>query len=193
MGCLRCGGRLQQLFAERCALGSQPAARREHKLERRAGLCTLVERQDRPHLSAAHESEWEYAARAGTTTPFYFGDTVSIDQANYDPVDFPASYSAPGQYRGTPTPVGSFPANAFGLSDMSGNVWEWVQDCWNESYAAPHLPTRGQAWLSGDCERRVVRGGAFNNSPAYARSAFRFWEVASLRSALVGFRVAREP
>jgi formylglycine-generating enzyme required for sulfatase activity len=138
------------------------------------------------------ESEWEYAARAGTSTPFYFGDTISVDQANYDPVDFPASYSAPGQYRGMPTPVGSFPANAFGLRDMSGNVWQWVQDCWNESYAAPHLPTQGQAWLSGDCERRVVRGGAFNNTPAYARSAFRFWEVGALRSALVGFRVARD-
>jgi formylglycine-generating enzyme required for sulfatase activity len=138
------------------------------------------------------EAEWEYAARAGTTTPFYFGGTISTEQANYDPVDFPASYSAPGPYRGTPTPVGSFPTNAFGLHDMSGNVWEWVQDCWNESYAAPGLPTHGQAWLSGDCERRVVRGGAFNNSPAYARSAFRFWEVAGLRSALIGFRVARE-
>ncbi len=137
------------------------------------------------------EAEWEYAARAGTTTPFYFGDTISTDQANYDPVDFPTGYSAPGHYRGAPTPVGSFPANAFGLRDMSGNVWEWVQDCWNESYAAPRLPTDGEAWLSGDCERRVVRGGAFNNSPAYARSAFRFWEVAGLRSALIGFRVAR--
>jgi len=138
------------------------------------------------------EAEWEYAARGGTPTPFYFGDTISTEQANYDPVDFPASYSAPGQYRGSPTPVGSFPPNPFGLYDMSGNVWEWVQDCWNESYAGPHLPTQGQAWLSGDCERRVVRGGAFNNSPAYARSAFRFWEAATLRSALIGLRVARE-
>lgn len=138
------------------------------------------------------EAEWEYAARAGTTTPYYFGDTISTEQANYDPVDFPESYSAPGPYRAMPTPVGSYPTNAFGLHDMSGNVWEWVQDCWNESYAARGLPVHGQAWLSGDCERRVVRGGAFNNSPAYARSAFRFWEVATLRSALIGFRVARE-
>ncbi|HEY5049163.1 MAG TPA: formylglycine-generating enzyme family protein [Rhizomicrobium sp.] len=138
------------------------------------------------------EAEWEYAARAGTETPFWFGDTISTGQANYDPVDFSTSFSGSGKYLGYPTPVDTFAANPYGLLDMTGNVWEWTQDCWNESYAGANLPTHGEAWLSGDCNRRVVRAGAFNNTPAYARSAARFWEVGDLRSALVGFRVARE-
>ena len=143
------------------------------------------------HYHLLSEAEWEYAARAGTETPFWWGSTISTDQANYDPVDFPASFSAPGKYRGMPTPAGTFPPNPFGLEDMGANVWQWTADCWNETYGA-HPPVHGEAWLTGDCERRVVRGGAFNNTPVYARSAFRFWEVADLRSALVGFRVARD-
>ena len=142
------------------------------------------------HYRFLTEAEWEYAARAGTDTPFWFGDTISTDQANVDPVDFPTSFSSGGKYRGMPTPVDTFPANPFGLTDMAGNVWQWTADCWNETYA--HAPTDGSANLSGDCNRRVVRGGAFNNTPAYARSAFRFWEVNDLRSALVGFRLARD-
>ena len=136
------------------------------------------------------EAEWEYAARAGTDTAFWFGDTISPDQANYDPVDFPEPMSLSGKYRGAPTPVDTFAPNPFGLADMVGNVWEWTQDCWNETYA--HAPTQGEAWRTGDCNRRVVRGGAFNNKASYARSGFRFWEVADLRSGLIGFRVARE-
>ena len=143
------------------------------------------------HYRLLSESEWEYAARAGTETPFYFGDTISADQANYDPVDFPESFSQPGKYRGAPTPVGTFAPNAFGLTDMSGNLWEWTLDCWNETYAG-RAPTDGDAWTTGDCNRHVVRAGAFNNTAAFARSAFRFWEVGDLRSALIGFRVARE-
>jgi formylglycine-generating enzyme required for sulfatase activity len=87
--------------------------------------------------------------------------------------------------------VDAFPPNPFGLTDMSGNLWQWTADCWNETYGA-RAPTHGEAWTTGDCNRRVVRGGAFNNTPAFARSAFRFWEVGDLRSALVGFRVARD-
>jgi formylglycine-generating enzyme required for sulfatase activity len=143
------------------------------------------------HYRLLSEAEWEYAARAGTDTPFWFGDTISTDQANYDPKDFPASYSAPGSYRAMPTPVDTYPPNPFGLTDMAGNIWQWTADCWNETYGA-HAPTDGSAWTSGDCNRKVVRGGAFNNTPAYARSAFRFWEVGDLRSSLVGFRVARD-
>jgi formylglycine-generating enzyme required for sulfatase activity len=136
------------------------------------------------------EAEWEYAARAGTSTPYYQGYTLTTDQANYDGVDYPRAGS-PGIYRQAPTPVGSFPPNPFGLTDMEGNVWEWTQDCWNPDFRSPHVPVDGSPWLSGDCNRRIVRAGAFNTSPASVRSAFRFWEVGELRSAFVGFRVAR--
>jgi formylglycine-generating enzyme required for sulfatase activity len=136
------------------------------------------------------EAEWEYAARAGTTTPYYQGYTLTTDQANYDGVDYPRAGS-PGIYRQATTPVGSFSANGFGLTDMEGNVWEWAQDCWNADYRAAHMPTDGAPWMSGDCDRRVVRAGAFNTTPAFARSAYRFWEVGQLRSAFIGFRVAR--
>ncbi len=92
------------------------------------------------------EAEWEYAARAGTTTPYYTGDTMSRQEANF------------GRYfTGRPMPVGSYPANPFGLHDMLGNVAEWCEDCWNESYVG--APVDGSAWRSGDCERRVLRGG----------------------------------
>lgn len=137
------------------------------------------------------EAEWEYAARAGTTTPYYQGYTLTTDQANYDGVDYPRAGS-PGIYRQATTPVGSFSANGFGLTDMEGNVWEWTQDCWNADYRAAHMPTDGAPWMSGDCDRRVVRAGAFNTTPAFARSAYRFWEVGQLRSAFIGFRVARD-
>ena len=141
------------------------------------------------HYRLPTEAEWEYAARAGTATPYYTGYTISTDQANYDGVDYPSAGS-PGIYRQMTTPVGSFAPNGFGLTDMGGNVWEWIEDCWNGDYRG--APADGSAWLRGDCNRRVVRAGAFNNTPAFARSAFRFWEVGQLRSAFVGFRVARD-
>jgi len=135
------------------------------------------------------EAEWEYAARAGTTTPYYSGYELNTDEANYDGVDYPRDGS-PGIYRQMTTPVGSFPPNGFGLTDMEGNVWEWTEDCWNPDYR--DAPTDGSARKSGDCDRRVVRAGVFNNTPAYLRSAFRFWEVGELRSAFIGFRVVRD-
>ena len=136
------------------------------------------------------EAEWEYAARAGTTTPYYQGYEINTDEANYDGADFQRDGS-PGIYRQMTTPAGSFAPNNFGLTDMEGNVWEWTEDCWNPDHRG--APSDGSARKSGDCNRQVVRAGAFNNSPAYTRSAFRFWEVAELRSALIGFRVVREP
>ena len=135
------------------------------------------------------ESEWEYAARAGTATPYFQGYSLTTDEANYNGVDYPADGS-PGIYRQTTTPVGIFAANGFGLTDMEGNVWEWTEDCWNPDYRG--ATSDGSARTTGDCNRRVVRAGAFNNTPANARSAFRFWEVGQLRSALIGFRLVRE-
>jgi len=125
------------------------------------------------------ESEWEYAARAGTTTAFHTGGTISMEQANY---------GGDGGL-GRTTPVGSYPPNAFGLHDMHGNVWEWTQDCWNDTYVG--APSDGSAWEEGDCGLRVLRGGSWNYSPGNLRSALRDWLTAGLRGLNVGFRVAR--
>ena len=123
------------------------------------------------------ESEWEYVARAGTTGPYHFGSSLSPSQANY------------GESRGGTAPVGSYPANAFRLHDVHGNVSEWVEDCWNGGYRG--APADGSAWESGDCSRRVLRGGSWDDSPGALRSALRFGSPTGLRYNGVGFRVAR--
>ena len=124
------------------------------------------------------EAEWEYAARAGTTTAYHFGRMVLANMAQY------AS-------NGTAA-VGSFPDNAFGLHDMHGNVWEWVEDCWHGDYTG--APTDGSAWISGcddDDDPRVLRGGSWDVGPQFLRSADRGRYSASYRSLNFGFRVAR--
>ena len=131
------------------------------------------------------EAEYEYAERAGTQTPYSTGFSISPGQANF--LD-PASAGTGPEGR-MPMPVGSFPPNRFGLYDMQGNIWEWVQDCWHDNYNK--APNDGSPWLTGDCQRRVVRGGGFNREAKFMRSASRYWIVGELRSALAGFRVAR--
>ena len=126
------------------------------------------------------EAEWEYAARGGTMMPYHFGHMVLSSIANYN-----------GNEKGSVT-VGSYPANAFGLHDMHGNVWEWVEDCTHNDYIG--APTNGGAWLS-ECEEendfRIVRGGSWINSPEYLRSATRFKNYISGRDNVFGFRIAR--
>ena len=135
------------------------------------------------------ESEWEYAARAGTTGPFHFGSTISTDQANYDG-NYTYGNGRKGVYRQRTVPVGSFPSNKFGLHDMHGNVWEWVEDCWHSDYSG--APTDGSAWTSGgDCDRRVLRGGSWNISPRHLRAANRYRNGTGIRNNNLGFRVAR--
>ncbi len=135
------------------------------------------------------ESEWEYAARAGTTTPFHFGNTISTDQANYNGIGTYGS-GRTGVYRERTVAVGSFPANRFGLHDMHGNVEEWVEDCWHGSYAG--APADGSAWTRGGrCDYRVLRGGSWYFKPRYLRSANRFRSNSENRSGFTGFRVAR--
>lgn len=129
------------------------------------------------------ESEWEYAARAGTETAYSWGDQVGVGRANC------AGCGSQWDNRQT-APVGSFAANAWGLHDMHGNVWEWVQDCYNHSYAGS--PRDGSAWLSGNCSERVLRGGSWNFSPAVIRAAIRSGVTTSFRrNNNFGFRVAR--
>ncbi len=136
------------------------------------------------------EAEWEYAARAGTTTPFHTGGTISSQQANFDGQHgYPLGSNGGGLYRGQTVPVGSFAPNAFGLHDVHGNVNEWVQDCYGSYWNAPR---DGRASEGGDCSVRVVRGGTWHYYPWGLRSAARFGtSTAPLRSDGLGFRVVR--
>jgi formylglycine-generating enzyme required for sulfatase activity len=117
------------------------------------------------------EAEWEYACRAGTTTPFYFGETITGELANYDASKTYAE-EAMGEYREETTPVGQFPPNAFGLYDMHGNVWEWCADTWHSNYDG--APTDGSAWTEkGNDNRSPLRGGSWFSLPNNCRSASR--------------------
>ncbi|MCS0609607.1 SUMF1/EgtB/PvdO family nonheme iron enzyme [Massilia solisilvae] len=136
------------------------------------------------------EAEWEFACRAGSATPFAFGADIGPDQANYD-ARFAWSGSARGAPRRGTTPAGSYPPNAWGLCDMHGNVWEWVQDVMHDSYEG--APADGSAWeAGGDQDRRVLRGGSWLYHPRYLRSAVRNGFAARLSNDKVGFRVVRE-
>ena len=134
------------------------------------------------------ESEWEYAARAGTETAYSWGNEIGVNRAN--------GCDSGSKWSGEQTaPVGSFAANAFGLFDMHGNVNEWAEDCWHDSYKG--APTDGSAWTT-NCSNRfllrvaVVRGGAWFNNPRYLRAAVRDWSRPSYRSFNLGFRLVRD-
>ncbi len=133
------------------------------------------------------EAEWEYACRAGTTTPFHFGQTLTDKLANYDATET-YNNSPLGQYRRQTTEVGSFPANAFGLHDMHGNVWEWCLDHWHDNYNG--APSDGSAWITGgDGSHRMLRGGSWFNDPRVCRSADRNRLNPGNRNSIIGFRV----
>lgn len=128
------------------------------------------------------ESEWEYVARAGTSTRYWWGNDIGRGRAN--------CYSGRcGERWGYTAPVGSFAANAFGLHDVHGNVWEWTQDCLNESYDS--APGDGRAWEGGNCSYRVLRGGSWYDVPRNLRAAIRFRYAPGNRIFNLSFRVAR--
>ena len=128
------------------------------------------------------EAEWEYAARAGSETKYSWGNSIGKNKANCD--------GCGSRWNDSKTaPVASFAANAFGLYDMHGNVWEWTQDCWNGSYRG--APSDGTAWLSGDCSWRVLRGGSWGSNPYDLRSADRGGFTSGYRNFISGFRLAR--
>jgi formylglycine-generating enzyme required for sulfatase activity len=147
------------------------------------------------------EAEWEYACRAGTTTPFHFGATITTDLANYrgtdnESISRSGSYGQgpKGEYRAETTSVDHFNiANAYGLCDMHGNVWEWCLDHWHDSYEGEGAPEDGSAWLSNDkSARRVLRGGAWCFNPRNCRSATRNYYNPAYRNNYFGFRVVCE-
>ena len=144
------------------------------------------------------EAEWEYAARAGTRTARYGSDNPAefcrytnvgdLDYSEQHPGDSGVNRACRDGYAFT-SPVGSFPPNRFGLYDMLGNVMDWTEDCWNANYSG--APTGGMAWQSGDCDRRVVRGGSWDADLSVVRSAHRRGIRTSKRVTSFGFRVAR--
>ncbi|NEP57626.1 MAG: formylglycine-generating enzyme family protein [Symploca sp. SIO2G7] len=158
-------------------------------------FCARLSLQTGRQYRLPSEAEWEYACRAGTTTPFHFGETIITDLANYDG-NSTYGNGVKGEYRGETTSVGSFGvANAFGLYDMHGNVLEWCADYWHDNYKG--APTDGSAWVDEDNENnnrsRLLRGGSWLLYPAYCRSAFRryYSPDISLFNAF-GFRVVCE-
>lgn len=133
------------------------------------------------------EAEWEYACRAGTSDPFYFGKTITTDLANYDG-KYSYNSQSIGIYREHTVKVGSFPPNAFGLYDMHGNVSEWCLDHWHENYYG--APTDGRAWVTGGVSGlRIRRGGSWHSFPWACRSAHRDWGKLYFGYTYTGFRV----
>ena len=128
------------------------------------------------------EAEWEYAARAGTKTPFWWGRDPGSARAQCDSCGGPTSHQT--------AMVGSFRPNGFGLYDTAGNAAEWVEDCWNDNYR--NAPKDTAAWTAGDCRLRVLRGGNFNSKPTEIRSSSRFRYDVDVRYYANGFRVVRD-
>ncbi len=154
-------------------------------------FCQKLSQKTKRNYRLPSEAEWEYACRAGTTTPFYFGETITVDLANYNG-NYTYASAPKGQYRGQTTPVGNFPPNAFGLYDMHGNVWEWCQDYYHNNYQ--YAPIDGSAWLqtglfSNLLSDRLVRGGSWGFLPEGCRSANRKADGADLHFNSIGFRV----
>jgi len=136
------------------------------------------------------EAEREYATRAGSTTTFWWGDSLSGDRANYDRTAADYRGSQRGEGPRATVPVNSFFANAFGLYNVHGNVWEWVQDCQHDTYAG--APADGSPWVAKcNSDKRVLRGGAWVGDPAGLRSASRNWFTPDFRFNASGLRVAR--
>jgi formylglycine-generating enzyme required for sulfatase activity len=146
----------------------------------------LAEKTGKP-FRLPSEAEWEYACRAGTTTPFHFGETITADLVNCR-ATVPYGKAAKGQYREQTAPVGSFPPNAFGLYDLHGNVWEWCADPWHDNYR--DAPVDGSVWATGgNSTLRVLRGGSWYGRPVFCRAAYRNHNRPDGRDGSVGFRV----
>ena len=159
-------------------------------------FCQRLSRYSQKQHQLPTEAQWEYACRAGTTTPFHFGETITTELANYRGTDdkerdWSGSYGdgPKGEYRERTTPVDEFDiANAFGLCEMHGNVWEWCADHWHENYE--RAPIDGGAWLTADeGANRLLRGGSWTSYPRFCRSANRFNFRPGYRLNSLGFRV----
>ncbi|MDJ0615925.1 MAG: SUMF1/EgtB/PvdO family nonheme iron enzyme [Calothrix sp. MO_192.B10] len=161
-------------------------------------FCSRLSKYTNRSYRLPSEAEWEYACRAGTNTPFHFGETITDKLANYAASSSTFANERKGKSQGGTTPVGKFPPNAFGLYDMHGNVWEWCQDTRHDNYN--NAPTDGSAWIGNDDSSRMLRGGSWNSFPGLCRSASRISKYSKvsnnslcdpkdIKNSLYGFRV----
>jgi formylglycine-generating enzyme required for sulfatase activity len=161
-------------------------------------FCNRLSQRTGRSYTLPSEAQWEYACRAGTTTPFHFGDTITTDLANYNG-RYIYAHGPKGLNRSRTTPVGMLPANAWGLHDMHGNVLEWCLDKWHESFEG--APTDGRAWVDAaegekskeSVKTKLLRGGSWYDGPGYCRSASRFRSDPGDAYNYVGFRVVCLP
>jgi formylglycine-generating enzyme required for sulfatase activity len=159
--------------------------------ERGREFCRRLTRQTGRPYRLPTEAEWEYACRAGTTTPFAYGETLTTDLANYCGEHTYAD-GPPGPYRHTTTEVGSFPPNAFGLCDMHGSVWEWCADAWHAGYLGAHGDGRARE-PGAEPSLGVLRGGSWHDPPELCRSAARLRFRRHEGDEFAGLRVAADP
>jgi formylglycine-generating enzyme required for sulfatase activity/uncharacterized caspase-like protein len=154
-------------------------------------FCARLSQLTKKTYRLPSEAEWEYACRGGTTTPFYFGETISTDLANYNG-NYTYGNGVKGEYREKTTEVGIFPANPCGLYDMCGNIWEWCEDEWHENYI--NAPTDGSVWSDdSNSDAKLLRGASWFYIPVYCRSARRCYNVAGFDDFNFGFRVVYNP
>ena len=149
-------------------------------------FCEKLSQKTGKNYRLPSEAEWEYACRAGTTTPFYFGESITPDLVNYNG-NYTYASVPKGQNRQQTTDVGTFPPNSFGLYDMHGNVWEWCQDDYRNDYI--NAPTDGSALTSLGVRRKILRGGSWGLNPGYCRSAYRNYGNLAYYVSHFGFRV----
>jgi formylglycine-generating enzyme required for sulfatase activity len=153
-------------------------------------FCRRLSQRSQREYTLPSEAQWEYACRAGTTTPFAFGNTLTHELANYAAI-FTYGSGPVGVFRLQTTEVGSFPANGWGLQDMHGNVWEWCLDDWHNFYHG--APTDGGAWISGEAATKLLRGGSWDAHPRGCRSAYRLRFPPDCRGHAFGFRLCCLP
>jgi formylglycine-generating enzyme required for sulfatase activity len=160
-------------------------------------FCQRLRLRTGKNYTLPSEAQWEYACRAGTTTPFHFGAMISTKLANYDGREVYGN-GEKGDYRQQTMDVASFPANPWGLHDMHGNVWEWCADHWHDNYEG--APEDGRAWIdakdkeSDDIMKfRLLRGGSWAFHPGGCRSAYRYYSHPGNRGINIGFRVCCLP
>ncbi|NJN61304.1 MAG: formylglycine-generating enzyme family protein [Coleofasciculaceae cyanobacterium RL_1_1] len=162
-------------------------------------FCQRLSAKTGKRYRLASEAEWEYACRAGTVTPFHFGETIDAEIANYDAKTEDETWKPvygegrKGEYREQTVDVGSLPANLWGLHETHGNVWEWCEDDWHDGYK--DAPTEGRAWTEENRTetRKLLRGGSWYAIPRGCRSAVRCINLRDVRVGLIGFRVVCVP
>jgi formylglycine-generating enzyme required for sulfatase activity len=157
-------------------------------------FCQRLESRSQKKYCLPSEAQWEYACRAGTNTPFYYGETINTDLANYDG-NYIYGSGSKGKFQETKSDVRSLRlGNSFGLYDMHGNVWEWCEDHYSDSYQ--QVPSDGSAWVDFTTKAggsRVLRGGSWVNLPSDCRSAYRYWGFSDYRDSDIDFRVVYSP